>query len=689
MADRVWLKFAPTVVTTADWHHVLRYARELADGSDFENHRARLAAVDGIRRDLVHVRPRSGASLIVRAAVLVLADLITHGWLCRVTDGSVEISAPESSSDLALERERVRRQLHVERNRQLGTPAVRAFIASMERRRFHREGWVSIYSLMRNGADLAEQLRRYRDSHASANLDSTPLAIRPYLQFIQNDDICERTGLRLADVWRYFRHTWAMPYRSVPGRSVMLLVRDAAVEPHPVIGIASLASSAVQISVRDEWIGWTPEAFVNDLRLTATDRHVRWLQRVIDDGLAEIYQDDLLDPATSPLTRRLIAAPTADVIAWLESYAREQRDQHQRLADAGDHKRAASAVDDLAESRWRSEAEKPLFRSKRAETLAMLLRARMALRSRGTALTSSILRTLLDSSEARQAIQSLVLRAKAERVGIAMADIGICGAIPPYSTLLGGKLVAMLLLSPEVVTTYQQRYSSAESIIASSLAGRPLVRPSHLVFLGTTSLYGTEPTQYTRIHVPCAIAGGAGHEVVRYRLLGKTEGYGTLQFSTETVDMLSLLLAQSDGGQRVHSIFGEGVNPRLRKIRDGLDQLGLPSDALLTHGSPRLVYGVPLARNFREYLLGIDDEPDYFIALHDPARSTERIAAWWAERWLLRRIQRDDVLAEAASHRTTYPVRHGARVRVPTDAGSQLSLLGDVTDPEGSAAYED
>ena len=38
-------------------------------------------------------------------------------------------------------------------------------------------------------------------------------------------------------------------------------------------------------------------------------------------------------------------------------------------------------------------------------------------------------------------------------------------------------------------------------------------------------------------------------------------------------------------------MFGEGVNPRLRKLRDGLKELGLDADELLRHGRPRIVYG--------------------------------------------------------------------------------------------------
>lgn len=72
----------------------------------------------------------------------------------------------------------------------------------------------------------------------------------------------------------------------------------------------------------------------------------------------------------------------------------------------------------------------------------------------------------------------------------------------PYG-LLGGKVVSVLVATPEVISTYSGRYSGHPSVIASSLAGRPRVKVPHLVFLGATSLYGTEPTQYTRVKVPC------------------------------------------------------------------------------------------------------------------------------------------------------------------------------------------
>ena len=189
-------------------------------------------------------------------------------------------------------------------------------------------------------------------------------------------------------------------------------------------------------------------------------------------------------------------------------------------------------------------------------------------------------------------------------------------------------------------------------------------------------MYGIEPTQYTRVHIPCERLGGRLGESVRFKMLGRTEGYGTVQFSNDTVSAFSDLLAQAERGQRVNSIFGEGVNPRLRKIRDGLDALGLPSDVLLLHGRSRLVYGVALARNFREYLLGLEPEPDYLMPLQNPSASTAAVAEWWAERWLAGRIQREDVLADVARHRLTYPVRHGARILIPEEDSHPFLFSG-------------
>ena len=663
-----WLDFNPTLADSVEHNRFLAEARRLAlasEGGKGSN------ALEEVRRRLTQNRGKGSGGAM--AAALILADLISHGWRCRIRRQIIQIQQGSQQSTVALsEREQVRMRLHVERNRQLRTPSVQTFLRNMERRRFHRGKWISIFSLMRDGRELTLSLSR-----------ELRTAIHPYIQVIKGEESCDITGLALRDIWRYFRHTWANPYRSVPGRSILLLMRDAACEFHPVIGIAALASSAVQISVRDEWIGWDPERFVDVLRESTSEEHVNWLLRLTEDGFTDIYQDDLLDSATSPITRQAISRPDQNSISWLENYAKEQREEHRRLADPRDHKSFDNQ--NSHDLDWQRRAETPLFRSKRAETLAMLLKVRQMFQREAGRPTPETIKKALVNAESRQAIQSLIRRAKSDRVGVAMADISVSGAIAPYSSLLGGKLVAMLVTSPEVVEAYSIRYSNSSSVIASSMAGRPTIRTPHLVLLGTTSLYGTEPTQYTRLAIPCEQIGGKRGESVRYRLLGRTEGYGTFQFSPDTVEAISAWLSQTEGGMRVHSIFGEGVNPRLRKIREGLDRLNLPSNELLSHGNQRLVYAVALARNFREYLLGLDSQPDYLFPLGNASQSTQKIVEWWTERWLMPRLRREGILEEVSSHRLTHPIKHGARVPFTEDARDQISLFSDINgdDPDG------
>jgi hypothetical protein len=243
-----------------------------------------------------------------------------------------------------------------------------------------------------------------------------------------------------------------------------------------------------------------------------------------------------------------------------------------------------------------------------------------------------------------------------------MMDITVCGAIAPYTHLLGGKLVCSLLFSPEIVRAYSRRYLGHESIIASSMKGAAVCRPPRLVLLGTTSLYGKGSSQYNRLHIPLAALGVEPGLALRYEELGLSIGYGSFHVGATTVRLINTLLSRRIEGRRVNSIFGEGVNPLMRKIREALDLLDLPSDAILRHGNQRVIYGVALARNFRDVLLGLAERPAYFLPLKDPARSTAAIAEFWRHRWLLRRVLREGVLEAVSAHSLAYPVAHGARV---------------------------
>ncbi|MEO6323555.1 MAG: Druantia anti-phage system protein DruA [Thermoanaerobaculia bacterium] len=599
---------------------------------------------------------------MLQAAGLVVADLVEQGWQFHVRRDGIEARlSSQVASDVMAEKARVRQQELLKRNEQLRHPAVRSFIKSMEHRRLHGRRFVSIFSLMRDGRELAESLRLARLALTGDTIAPLNAVTAPYLQFVVTGQRCEHTGFLLQDIWRYFRHTWSNQYTSVPGRSMMFLVRDGAVENHPVMGIAALSSPIVQIRERDEWIGWQPTSFLDAARAKPSIRVARWLQAVVDNAIAELYIDDLL--ADELITRKSLRAPTPDVVAGLLSHSIEERKRHHRFMRSGDYKRAARTT---AETSWEERAKTHLFRSKRALALAEFLEARMLIRRHyGQEPSSAGLVALLEDREGVRVAKKIVKRAKSEHVGIAMADITVCGAVPPYNGILGGKLVSMLAASPEVVEAYRHRYEVAVSEIASSMAGRPIVRPPTLVFLGTTSLYGGGSSQYNRIRIPCERLGGEPGTVIEYARLGMSEAFGTSHYSEDTIEALVELVQQSHDGQRVNSIFGEGVSPKLRKVREGLELLNFPSDALLRHGRQRIVYGVTLVRNTRDFLLGIEGTAKYLVPPRLGDRGTQAIADWWKARWLKGRVMSDDVLAEVARHTPVHPIKHGARVVLP------------------------
>jgi hypothetical protein len=545
----------------------------------------------------------------------------------------------------------------------------------MERPRVFDGRFTSIFLLMRDGRDLASALRRAREHNNNGWAGALANVIDPYLEFATSEEaICPFTGLRLMDVWRYFRHTWSNQYTSVPGRSMTFLVRDRAAPSHPIIGIGALSSPVVQIRERDAWIGWHPDVFLARIKANPTATTARWLVNVVNAAINEIYVNDLFEDGI--LTPRHLVKPDHSVVDRLLKDSSEQRRLHHRYVRSRDHK---SVRADLSQAEyWSTRARTHLFRSKRTLALATYLRARSVLNECfGSRPSAEKLAELAGTGQGIDVIRRIVKKAKADRIGIAVADITVCGAVQPYNAILGGKLVATLATSPELILEYRRRYSEAESEIASSMAGRPIIRNPNLVLLGTTSLYGVGSSQYNRIKIPCERLGGLPEETIRYNELGRSEAFGTSQYSQETVDALADLVQQSSGGQRVNSIFGEGVSPKFRKIRQGLDILNFPSDLLLRHYRRRIVYAMSLIRNCQEYLLGFDENPSYLVPLKEGCIATARISAWWRERWLRGRIASDDVLEEVERHTLVRPIRHGARVAIPLPLDQQL-LFNDV-----------
>lgn len=195
-------------------------------------------------------------------------------------------------------------------------------------------------------------------------------------------------------------------------------------------------------------------------------------------------------------------------------------------------------------------------------------------------------------------------------------DIHTLGALPPYSHLLGGKLVAMAAVSSEVREAYRRKYQGR----VTEMEGRVL--PAHLVALTTTSAFGRS-SLYNRLTY---------NDELLAQPIGYTEGYGSFHLLHLYPLFREFLESQ---GISTRGGFGTGPRRKWQTMVRALERLGFSAD-LLKHGVKREVFLFPLASNVKDYMEGRVGEPIYFD------RPFTKLATYWRERWLLGRVERVD-----------------------------------------------
>lgn len=589
-----------------------------------------------------------GDSVKLRAVCLLVADLCEQGWQVEIDKDRITFEPPgiaraetESIDDV---KARVRAALQRARLRQLREPAVRQFLTRMERSTLRPQGRTSVLDVIDDGASLAKTLKEVAALPSDQRDEELAKVIDPIVEICESGAKCRDTGLSLIDIWRYFRHTWAHEYRSVPGRQMLVLIRNAARPNRPIMGIAMLASPVMRLSTRDRWIGWLRESAEEKLRAGewGSISFAKAMRKRISDSIKAIRWDDLA-------TKEEIAHPSETVVFRLEqkaagaAFAREQqlkehyedhRDELGRIKPyRGDLKFARPDSD------WKAASEDLLFVRKRAEGLAQLLFAKGVFQAAHLSRKPlEALDRLFRTKDGQRAIDVALAEFRKAGLSSEVADVSVCGAVHPYNELLGGKLVALLLTSTEVRNAYAKRYGGQTSVIASQMAGRRISKPAKLRILTTTSLYGVGSSQYNRLNLraddypelPYDVAWGA---------IGKslTGGFGTLHLGRETAHALrSMAIARHDS-RRVNNRFGEGTSPRLRQIREGLDALGLKSDAILHHATPRIFYGCELGLHARDALMGLE-------APEAAAPLARDLATAWRRRWVINRILRKETI---------------------------------------------
>jgi Domain of unknown function (DUF4338) len=597
-------------------------------------------------RDLIDEWQDDPHSLMLRTTCLLVADLIDQGWEFAIGTDRVTLKPPGLTAGPGLSpqqiKERIRRSLQAGRTRQLQEPSVRHFIRRMERVVARDAGRSSIADLIDDGRELERLLLKARRLPCDEQERRLRRLIDPVVEVCENGSKCPITGLNRIDIWRYFRHTWSLEYRPIPGRQLPLLIRNAARPNRPVIGIALLASPVMRLKIRDNWIGWTPPAWARGIGKEGWDTSVAAaaLLRRVDQAIAEIRWDDLAsaEEIARPTQRvvfrlELVAAGAAErrTRQLQEFYAENRTSRHLEVRDASE------------DTDWRTASEDHLYVRKRAEVLGSLLAARLAFADAGLHENPRrAFRQLVAMETGWRALDTAI--AEFRKLGLAsqVVDVSVCGAVHPYNELLGGKLVALVLHSKEVRDIYEAQYGGRISLIASQMAGQPVRRSATLKVLTTTSLYGVGSSQYNRLKLRASEHPGLTHDL-SWRLFDGdeedlTSGYGTVHLGSATVDALRELSGVTHGANRVNNRFGEGSSPRLRQIREGLDALGLESNHILHHATPRLFCASELEPNARQQLLGLSEAGN---TVPPPLAA---ISAGWRRRWLLNRIQNDEVL---------------------------------------------
>ena len=584
------------------------------------------------------------------ASLNVLRDLSQQGWCFDVQGDSLNLRMEDEDLD---DKAHIRYRLSAECNAQFKVESIKNFILRMETERSFNGNMVSVKNLIGNKEELIH------------SIETEARVCEPYIQLVTHEKD-EHTGLDLTDIWRYFRYTWAIPYKTMPGRNLFYLVRDARQQYHPIMGIFAQGHSVLNLTVRDDDIGWTLESIKNNMQRKSSVTHCEQVvagtdgrtikakvsrpeesEREYEIRSAE-YADRIL-----PLLEKNIKEAIDDIYTRDLGYYRQTKKPKQEYIDelliiaAEQDALSINNKNNEKNPDWIEETLKPLFKKKRATELAKLLKAKKVLAEIPEGSNAFKLRFLLGKEEGRQAITTALISNRKCKIGSNMMDIIVCGSIPPYNELLGGKLISILACSPEVIRDYTMRYKKQVSEIASRMKGKKVVRDSRLVYMGTTSLYAIGSSQYNRIKVPLE-----NDRKLEYRKMGITEGYGTVYFSNETSLMFSRILELQDGGKRINHVFGEGTSPRFRIISRGLSSIGIRASAFLNHYSPRIVYAINLAKNTNEFLLGLDDDVDYGFDLNNPEeveRATQELVDFWYERWMTMRLTSVDIIGRLNS----------------------------------------
>lgn len=198
-------------------------------------------------------------------------------------------------------------------------------------------------------------------------------------------------------------------------------------------------------------------------------------------------------------------------------------------------------------------------------------------------------------------------------------DAFVLGAVPPYSFLLCGKLVAMLAASDTVRRAFKRKYGGTRTVI------RRRVHDGRLVLITTASALGRSSV-YNRLRF---------EDRLLYQSVGFTKGSGEFHFSNGLYGAITEFAKKHCEPTAKQERWGTGFRNRREVIKKCLPALGLSSDWVY-HGIEREVFVIPLAENTREFLRGEHTRLRWY------GYPEARLFEHFRDRWMLPRASWDE-----------------------------------------------
>lgn len=201
---------------------------------------------------------------------------------------------------------------------------------------------------------------------------------------------------------------------------------------------------------------------------------------------------------------------------------------------------------------------------------------------------------------------------------VGIMDAYVLGAIPPYNMLLGGKAVACLVRSRDVLDDFGESYGGSVGIISGKAKNASLLAVTTSSSMGRSSVYNRLKLSGEPYFTP----------------IGYTLGWGHFHITDELFSQMRAFLRLLNHHYADQHEYGSGPNWRLRTIKAALTELGV-SESVLRHGIRREVFIAPMAANSFEIL-----REGRGVANTTALGTVEEISRKAVDRWMIPRALR-------------------------------------------------